>query len=163
MSTDQILSWVVSAIGILGFYLAGKKIWWAWYVNIANQVFWTMFAFITQNWGFLLATAFYLWVFGRNAYLWTKNRNKKPEVEIPAVGFGDAYLWTKNRNKKPEVEIPAVGFGDAIRIKQTNKIVFLDIYEERYQQGVFVTFQSHEGDQPTRPIVVSGSDDPTDK
>lgn len=98
MSTDQILSWVVSAVGILGFYLAGKKIW-----------------------------------------------------------------WTKNRNKKPEVEIPAVGFGDAIRIKQTNRIVFLDIYEERYQQGVFVTFQSHEGDQPTRPIVVSGSDDPTDK
>ena len=140
MSTDQILSWVVSAIGILGFYLAGKKIWWAWYVNIANQVFWTMFAFITQNWGFLLATAFYLWVFGRNAYLWTKNRNKKSEVEIPAVGFGDA-----------------------IRIKQTNKIVFMDIYEERYKQGVFVTFQSHEGDQPTRPIVVSGSDDPTDK
>ena len=140
MSTDQILSWVVSAIGILGFYLAGKKIWWAWYVNIANQLFWILFAFITQNWGFLLATAFYLWVFGRNAYLWTKNRNKKPEVEIPAVGFGDA-----------------------IRIKQTNRIVFLDIYEERYQQGVFVTFQSHEGDQPTRPIVVSGSDDPTDK
>ena len=140
MSTDQILSWVVSAVGILGFYLAGKKIWWAWYVNIANQLFWILFAFITQNWGFLLATAFYLWVFGRNAYLWTKNRNKKPEVEIPAVGFGDA-----------------------IRIKQTNRIVFLDIYEERYQQGVFVTFQSHEGDQPTRPIVVSGSDDPTDK
>ena len=140
MSTDQILSWVVSAIGILGFYLAGKKIWWAWYVNIANQLFWILFAFITQNWGFLLATAFYLWVFGRNAYLWTKNRNKKPEVEIPAVGFGDA-----------------------IRIKQTNKIVFLDIYEEQYKQGVFVTFQSHEGDQPTRPIVVSGSDDPTDK
>ena len=140
MSTDQILSWVVSAIGSLGFYLAGKKIWWAWYVNIANQLFWILFAFITQNWGFLLATAFYLWVFGRNAYLWTKNRNKKPEVEIPAVGFGDA-----------------------IRIKQTNKIVFLDIYEERYKQGVFVTFQSHEGDQPTRPIVVSGSDDPTDK
>ena len=140
MSTDQILSWVVSAVGIFGFYLAGKKIWWAWYVNIANQLFWILFAFITQNWGFLLATAFYLWVFGRNAYLWTKNRNKKPEVEIPAVGFGDA-----------------------IRIKQTNRIVFLDIYEERYQQGVFVTFQSHEGDQPTRPIVVSGSDDPTDK
>ena len=140
MNTDQILSWVVSAIGILGFYLAGKKIWWAWYVNIANQLFWILFAFITQNWGFLLATAFYLWVFGRNAYLWTKNRNKKPEVEIPAVGFGDA-----------------------IRIKQTNKIVFMDIYEERYKQGVFVTFQSHEGDQPTRPIVVSGSDDPTDK
>lgn len=140
MSTDQILSWVVSAIGILGFYLAGKKVWWAWYVNLANQVFWTLYAYITQNWGFLLATAFYLVVFGRNAYLWTKHRNEKPEVEIPEVGFGDA-----------------------IRIKQTNKIVFMDIYEEQYQQGVFVTFQSHEGDQPTRPIVVSGSDDPTDK
>lgn len=74
---EQWGSWAVSAIGILGFFLAGKKVWWAWYVNIANQVLWFIFAVVTQQWGFLLATFFYLAVFTRNAYLWTKDRPKK--------------------------------------------------------------------------------------
>lgn len=140
MSTDQILSWVVSAIGILGFYLAGKKIWWAWYVNIANQLFWILFAFITQNWGFLLATAFYLWVFGRNAYLWTKNRNKKPEVEIPELDFGDP-----------------------IRIKRTNRVLFLREMQEDIRYGASARFDSHPVDRLNHTTKLSGSDDPTDK
>ena len=140
MSTDQILSWVVSAVGILGFYLAGKKIWWAWYVNIANQLFWILFAFITQNWGFLLATAFYLWVFGRNAYLWTKNRNKKPEVEIPELDFGDP-----------------------IRIKRTNRVLFLREVQEDIRYGASARFYSHPVDRLNHTTKLSGSDDPTDK
>lgn len=69
---DWIWSWLLSAVGLAGFFLAGKKVWWAWYVNIANQVLWTFYSFITEQWGFLAGTAFYLIVFSRNAYLWTK-------------------------------------------------------------------------------------------
>lgn len=72
MDPNQIWSWILSAVGLSGFFLAGKKVWWAWYVNIANQVLWTFYSFYTQQWGFLAGTAFYLWVFSRNAYLWTK-------------------------------------------------------------------------------------------
>lgn len=140
MTSEQILSWVVSAIGILGFYLAGKKIWWAWYVNIANQVFWTMYAFITQNWGFLLATAFYLVVFGRNAYLWTKNRNKKPEVEIPEIDFGDP-----------------------IRVKRTNRILFLREVQEDIRYGASARFDSHPIDRENYNKIASGSVAKTDK
>ena len=72
MDASQIWSWILSAIGLVGFFLAGKKVWWAWYVNIANQVIWTLYSFATEQWGFLVATAFYFYIFSRNAYLWTK-------------------------------------------------------------------------------------------
>lgn len=66
------MDWVVMAVGILGFYLAGKKIWWAWYVNIFNQILWTVYAILFQQWGFLAGTVFYMIVFIKNAIQWTK-------------------------------------------------------------------------------------------
>lgn len=72
MELSQILSFILSAVGICGFLLAGQKIWWAWYVNLANQLVWLAYSLITQQWGFLLATAFYMGVFSVNAYKWTK-------------------------------------------------------------------------------------------
>jgi hypothetical protein len=69
---NQIWSWILSFIGIAGFFLAGKKIWWAWYINIANQVLWSTYAIVTEQWGFIIGAIFYFAVFIRNAYLWTK-------------------------------------------------------------------------------------------
>lgn len=68
---DQVFSWIVTILGLLGFWLAGKKLWWSWYINIANQVMWVIFALVTDYYAFLVGTAFYLVVFSRNAYLWT--------------------------------------------------------------------------------------------
>jgi len=65
-------SWAVTAVGLIGFYLAGKKVWWCWYVNIGNQVLWTFYAVLTRQWGFLLGVAFYLFVFTKNAITWTR-------------------------------------------------------------------------------------------
>lgn len=66
------MDWVVMIVGIIGFWLAGKKIWWAWYVNIFNQILWTVYAILFQQWGFLAGTAFYLIIFIKNAISWTK-------------------------------------------------------------------------------------------
>lgn len=74
----HIWSLVLTAIGILGFWLAGQKVWWAWYVNIANQILWFAYALITKQYGFILASIFYTIVFGKNAYQWTVAR-KEPE------------------------------------------------------------------------------------
>jgi hypothetical protein len=76
MDPHQWWSWVLTAVGLAGFYLAGKKVWWAWYINIANQIIWTAYSIITQQWGFLVGTAFYVVIFTRNAYLWTKEHRK---------------------------------------------------------------------------------------
>ena len=65
-------SWAVTAVGLIGFYLAGKKVWWCWYVNIGNQVLWTFCAVLTRQWGSLLGVAFYLIVFTKNAITWTR-------------------------------------------------------------------------------------------
>lgn len=65
-------SYVLTAVGLSGFWLAGRKVWWCWYVNIANQALWAAYALITRQWGFLLGVAFYLWVFVGNAVRWTR-------------------------------------------------------------------------------------------
>ena len=70
------MDWIVTIIGLIGFYLAGERIWWAWYVNIANQILWAIFAIATQQWGFLLGIHLYLFVFSKNAYSWTKEHKE---------------------------------------------------------------------------------------
>lgn len=75
-------SYILTLVGITGFYLAGRKVWWCWYINIANQVLWLIYAVITQQWGFILGTVFYSVVFIKNAYQWTKERGGEK-------GFGD--------------------------------------------------------------------------
>lgn len=83
MDINWIWSWILSIVGLIGFFLAGSKIWWAWYVNIANQVLWTAYSIVTEQWGFLAGTAFYMYVFIRNAYLWTKDHNEKMHPSRP--------------------------------------------------------------------------------
>lgn len=68
----QIWSWALTLIGVTGFFLAGKKVWWCWYLNIANQFLWLAYSIITEQWGFLVGVAVYMWVFVQNARLWTK-------------------------------------------------------------------------------------------
>jgi hypothetical protein len=81
---SQIWSWVLTAIGLTGFYFAGKKVWWSWYINIANQFIWFFYAIFTQQWGFIIGTAFYMFVFVRNAYSWTKDHFKETADELPS-------------------------------------------------------------------------------
>lgn len=74
MFSEQLLSWLVGAIGITGFFLAGRKVWWSWYVNIACQVFWVLYAIASSTPAFFVTAAFYTAVFSYNAWKWTKGR-----------------------------------------------------------------------------------------
>jgi hypothetical protein len=73
-------SFVLTIVGITGFVLAGRKVWWAWYVNLACQVLWVGYALATEQYGFILAAAFYTWVFGINAARWTKEHSERSAV-----------------------------------------------------------------------------------
>lgn len=68
---EQIWSWILGAVGLIGFILVGKKIWWSWWVNIGNQFIWLAYSIVTQQWGFLAVTIFYFAVFLKNAIQWT--------------------------------------------------------------------------------------------
>lgn len=75
------MDWLLSAVGLIGFILAGRKIWWSWYLNIACQVLWFTYGLVTHQWGFVAAAVVYAIVFSQNAYRWTKEHKKKETGE----------------------------------------------------------------------------------
>ena len=76
-------SWVLTAVGLTGFILAGRKIWWAWHINIACQVLWFTYAIVTEQYGFVVAALVYTVVFTQNATRWTKERNASKSETTP--------------------------------------------------------------------------------
>lgn len=88
MELGQILSWVVGAVGLTGFYFAGKRTWWSWYINLACQILWVAYALVTGQPAFLVTAAVYSAIFAVNAYKWTKEhlyvkRLLAGEVDLP--------------------------------------------------------------------------------
>lgn len=79
----QIWSGVLTAIGLAGFFLAGRKVWWAWYVNIANQALWMTYAIVTEQWPFIVGAIAYTIVFIDNATKWTKEHFAPPKINEP--------------------------------------------------------------------------------
>ncbi len=76
MDLGQILSWVVGFVGIVGFYFSGKRLWWAWYINLGSQALWIAFALVTGYSAFLAFAAAYSIIFGYNAFKWTREHFK---------------------------------------------------------------------------------------
>jgi hypothetical protein len=72
MDIGQILSWVVGAVGLTGFYFAGKRVWWSWYINLGCQILWFAYALVTGQPAFLVTAAVYFVIFAINACKWTK-------------------------------------------------------------------------------------------
>lgn len=73
--SDQWWSWALTAVGVACFWLAGRKVWWSWYVGLGGQVTWLAYSLITQQWGFLVGVVVYSAVYARNAYAWTRDRH----------------------------------------------------------------------------------------
>lgn len=74
---NQIWSWLLTIVGLAGFILAGRKIWWCWYINIACQALWFTYAIVTEQYGFIVASIAYTIVFTKNAISWTKDHRQK--------------------------------------------------------------------------------------
>lgn len=72
MLSEQALSWIVSVVGMSGFILAGRRVWWCWYVNISCQVFWAMYAIVSETPAFFFTALFYFVIFTINAIKWTR-------------------------------------------------------------------------------------------
>lgn len=74
---NQFWSWLLGAVGVVGFILAGRRVWWSWYINLACQGLWFAYAIITQQYGFIATALVYTVVFGKNAISWTKEHREK--------------------------------------------------------------------------------------
>lgn len=66
-------SYLLTAVGVLGLYLAGRKVWWAWYVGFVAQGLWVAYALASKQYGFLLSAAVYGWVYLKNGLSWQRD------------------------------------------------------------------------------------------
>ena len=62
---DQLWSWLLTAVGLTCFWLAGRRVWWCWYFGLAGQVAWPAYSI----------------AYTRNAIQWTRDR--QPEEDDP--------------------------------------------------------------------------------
>jgi hypothetical protein len=73
-------SWTLTAVGVTGLYLAGKKIWWAWYVGLGAQVLWIAYAIATKQYGFIFSALAYGFVYLKNGRAWQKARLEEDDT-----------------------------------------------------------------------------------
>ena len=103
--SDQYWSWILTAVGLFGFILAGKKIWWCWYVNIACQTLWFTYAIVTEQWGFIIAALAYTFVFTKNAISWTKeHREVQRMIEYTKYDLKQTEAIYNTEDANPEWE-----------------------------------------------------------
>jgi hypothetical protein len=65
-------SWVLTAIGVFGLWLAGRKSPWGWAVGLGAQVLWFAYAISTSQYGFIVSCFAYGWVYLRNFRAWRR-------------------------------------------------------------------------------------------
>jgi hypothetical protein len=70
-------SWLLAAGGILGIYLAGRKLSVGWLVGLGMQVLWLAYAVATRQWGFLFTAVAYGTVYGKNWLAWRREAREK--------------------------------------------------------------------------------------
>jgi drug/metabolite transporter superfamily protein YnfA len=72
-------SYLLTAVGVFGLWLAGRKDRRGWMVGIGAQVLWVAYAIATRQWGFLVSAGAYGWVYVKNARSW------KPKQTVETV------------------------------------------------------------------------------
>ncbi len=73
---NPLWSWALTAVGVLGIYLAGKKNKAGWAVGIGAQGLWLVYAITTRQWGFVVSVAVYGSVYCRNWLAWRRDEQE---------------------------------------------------------------------------------------
>ena len=68
----MIWSFVLAAVGVLGLYVAGRRLWWGWAIGLGAQSLWVVYAIATRQWGFIASAIAYGCVYTRNAVAWRR-------------------------------------------------------------------------------------------
>lgn len=70
-------SYLLTAVGVLGIWLAGRKSSAGWAVGLGAQTLWITYAVATQQWGFILSAVVYGTVYAKNFITWRKAELKQ--------------------------------------------------------------------------------------
>lgn len=66
-------SYLLTAVGVFGLWLAGKKDPRGWMVGVFAQILWILYATATKQYGFYISSIAYGWVYLKNARAWRNN------------------------------------------------------------------------------------------
>lgn len=72
MTLETIIPYILSAITIYMFVLAGNKSKYAWAVGLGNQALWLTWIIISSTWGLLPMNLALWFVYARNHFKWNK-------------------------------------------------------------------------------------------
>lgn len=73
-------SYLLTAVGVFGLWLAGRKNLWGWAVGLGAQGLWIAYAYFTDQPGFYLSALAYGSVYARNLHRWAKERREEREA-----------------------------------------------------------------------------------
>ena len=73
-------SYLLTAVGIFGIYLAGRKNLYGWAVGLGAQVLWIAYAVSTEQWGFIVSAFAYGSVYARNWSRWAKENENNEQT-----------------------------------------------------------------------------------
>jgi len=85
MSEGLVWSFLLSAIGVTGLFIAGRKNYWGWALNLGAQLLWAIFAIATAQYGFLLSAGAYGWVYWTNFAKWRKEHRDGERASAEGV------------------------------------------------------------------------------
>lgn len=99
MNDSQLWSWIVTIVGVIGWYFVGKKYWWAWFIGLGAQVLWAIYATVSQQPAFYISVVLYTTIYGKNLWSWWKEDRRK---KARKADFAELF-------KKPAMLIPREG------------------------------------------------------
>lgn len=96
-----IWSFLLAGVGIAGLWLAGSERWVGWAIGILAQVAWAVYALATHQYGFLLSSAGYAFVYSRNLLRWKFAADSQVEVESVHLRTLERVKLLAGLSKKP--------------------------------------------------------------
>ena len=73
-------SYLLTAVGIFGIYLAGRKNLYGWAVGLGAQILWIAYAVSTEQWGFIVSAFAYGSVYAKNWSRWAKENENNEQT-----------------------------------------------------------------------------------
>lgn len=77
-------SWLLTAVGVTGLYLAGRKSSLGWAIGLGAQALWMTYAIATRQWGFIFSAVAYGAVYARNWIRWRREARREAPDPAPA-------------------------------------------------------------------------------
>ncbi|QBZ71910.1 PnuC-like nicotinamide riboside transporter [Streptomyces phage Kradal] len=76
-------SWILTAVGVFGLWLAGRRNPLGWAVGLGAQGLWIAYALTSSQYGFLVSAGAYGWVYTVNLRKWRQDHRAPVLPEAP--------------------------------------------------------------------------------